>query len=188
MCIYCGTNKYRKIYEHHHGSIPKEENGRTYEIHHIDGNHSNNNPSNLTAVTLQDHYDIHYSQQDWGACYLMSVQRMNKTPEEISELSSRASKERISNGTSHFCGEDHPSKIRSRDGTHFFYHNKFLFSGKDNHRYDHTLYSFQYTSTKNIVTMTQREFIVTYNLKSSNVNHMISGRRKSVRGWKLYIG
>ena len=64
MCIYCGTNKYRKIYEHHHGLIPKEENGRTYEIHHIDGNHSNNNPSNLTAVTLQDHYDIHYSQQD----------------------------------------------------------------------------------------------------------------------------
>ena len=64
MCIYCGTNKYRKIYESHNGPIPKEDNGRSYEIHHIDGNHFNNDPSNLKAVSIQEHYDIHYSQGD----------------------------------------------------------------------------------------------------------------------------
>jgi hypothetical protein len=39
MCIYCTTNNYRKIYENHNGIIPKDSDGRTYEIHHIDGNH-----------------------------------------------------------------------------------------------------------------------------------------------------
>ena len=52
---------YRKIYEDHYGPIPKEENGRSYEIHHLDGNSNNNDPKNLIAVTLQEHYNIHYS-------------------------------------------------------------------------------------------------------------------------------
>lgn len=53
MCIYCKTDDYRKIYENHSGSIPKG-----YEIHHIDGNHSNNIPSNLMAVTAEEHYNL----------------------------------------------------------------------------------------------------------------------------------
>jgi hypothetical protein len=69
MCIYCGTNKYRKIYEHHHGPIPKDDQGRSFHIHHIDGDHNNNDPTNLKAVSVQEHYDIHYSQQDWLACW-----------------------------------------------------------------------------------------------------------------------
>jgi N-acetylglutamate synthase/N-acetylornithine aminotransferase len=68
MCIYCNTTNYRKIYENHHGPILKDEEGRTYEIHHIDGDHSNNDPVNLTALTLQEHYNIHYSQGDYYAC------------------------------------------------------------------------------------------------------------------------
>ena len=52
MCIYCGTNKYRKIYENHYGTIPKDENGRSYEIHHIDVNHSNNDLHNLKLVSI----------------------------------------------------------------------------------------------------------------------------------------
>jgi hypothetical protein len=35
-------NIYRKIYEQNYGHIPKDSAGRTYEIHHIDGNHKNN--------------------------------------------------------------------------------------------------------------------------------------------------
>ena len=122
MCIYCGTNKYRKIYEHHHDLIPKEENGRIYEIHHIDGNHSNNDPSNLISITLQEHYDIHYSQNDFGACYLMATQRMNKTPEELSDLSSKFAKQRIKNGNWHFSGDNHAgvraNSERIKNGTH----------------------------------------------------------------------
>ena len=62
MNIYSETN-YRKIYEQHYGPIPKDTDGRSYEIHHIDGNHNNNDINNLrvelaktartTAETMQ---------------------------------------------------------------------------------------------------------------------------------------
>ena len=66
MCIYSG-NDYRKIYESHHGTIPRDAAGRTSEIHHIDCNHENNAIENLQCVSIQQHYDIHYSQEEWGA-------------------------------------------------------------------------------------------------------------------------
>jgi len=90
---------YRKIYEKYNGPIPKEPNGRSYEIHHIDGNHQNNDPANLIAITLQEHYDLHYRQNDYAACYLMATQRMNKTPAEISQLASKLAKQRVESGT-----------------------------------------------------------------------------------------
>ena len=64
---------YRKIYEDNYGPIPKDQEGRSYEIHHIDGNHKNNDINNLIAVTMKDHYDIHYAQGDYGSCYLMAL-------------------------------------------------------------------------------------------------------------------
>ena len=62
MTIYTGKN-YRKIYKQYYGPIPKDEFGRRYDIHHIDGNHDNCDASNLKAVTIQEHYDIHYQQE-----------------------------------------------------------------------------------------------------------------------------
>lgn len=89
---------YRKIYKQHYGAIPVESNGRAFEIHHKDGDHDNNHPSNLIAVTLQEHYDIHYKQGDYNACVLMSF-RMNLSPEELSTIRSKAAYERVVNGT-----------------------------------------------------------------------------------------
>lgn len=102
---------YRKIYEQHHGPIPKEPNGRSYEIHHIDGDHTNNNPENLKAVTLQEHYDIHYAQGDYGACYYMASQRMDRTPEEISHIASLQQQARVANGTHHLLGGEIQRKL-----------------------------------------------------------------------------
>ena len=95
MCTYCTTTNYRKIYENHNGLIPKEVNGRTYEIHHIDGNHSNNSPSNLIAVTIQEHYEIHYNQHDWNACKMIKL-RMDFTIDEIRELGRKGSIGKVS--------------------------------------------------------------------------------------------
>ena len=92
---------YRKIYESFHGPIPKEPNGRTYDIHHLDGNHSNNDPTNLKAVTIKEHYDIHYSQSDWMACHKLGP-RMEMSPTEISRLASLAVQKRVSEGKHHF--------------------------------------------------------------------------------------
>ena len=102
MCIYCHTNNYRKIYENHVGPIPYR-----YDIHHLDGNHSNNNPTNLKAVTVQEHYDIHYSQGDYGACYYIAIQRLSTTPEELSFIASQIATQRVIDGT-------HPWKDREK--------------------------------------------------------------------------
>jgi hypothetical protein len=107
---------YRKIYETHYGPIPKESNGRTYQIHHIDGDHSNNSPDNLKAVTVEEHYNIHYAQGDWAACHFMTSQHINKTPEEISELQNKLVRE----GTHPLVGKNNPCHQRIKDGTHHF--------------------------------------------------------------------
>ena len=69
-------NKYRKIWESINGPIPKDQNGKSYEIHHIDGDRTNNHISNLRLVTMQEHYEIHYNQGDYGACQAIAM-RMN---------------------------------------------------------------------------------------------------------------
>jgi len=114
---------YRRLYEQHYGPIPKDENGRSFDVHHINGNHNDNRIENLIALSIQEHYDIHFAQGDWYACYLMS-RTMNFTSEEISNLAKKANQKRIENNTHNFLGENHPMKIRGRNGTHHF-------SGKD---------------------------------------------------------
>ena len=98
MCIYCGTKHYRKIYESHYGPIPKDEVGCNNDIHHKDGNHSNNDPANLKAVSIQEHYDIHYARGDWAACLRLSG-RMKLSSREVSDLASKSSLRRVANGT-----------------------------------------------------------------------------------------
>jgi hypothetical protein len=102
MSIYRSRIDYRRIYEQTIGEIPVDEDGRTYEIHHVDGNRENNSQKNLIAVSIKEHYDIHESQGDWAAC-IRILSRMNKTPDEISklasELSGKASRERVMAGT-----------------------------------------------------------------------------------------
>lgn len=116
---------HRKIWESANGPIPKDSLGRSYEIHHIDGNHSNNSLENLKLVTIEEHYNIHFQQKDYGACWCIS-QRMN-VPINVSkkiqsELSKKLAKERIDNGTHNFSSE-HSKKVQSeriKKGTHNF--------------------------------------------------------------------
>jgi HNH endonuclease len=126
MCIYCGTTKYRKIYESHFGPIPKEENGRTYEIHHIDGNRKNNNLSNLKCVSIQEHYDIHYAQKDWAACMKIGA-KMKISPDEFSKIASLnatiQNNKKVENGVHPFMTRkdgSNLSKDRIKNKTHNF--------------------------------------------------------------------
>lgn len=122
MCIYCGTKHYRKIYENHHGSIPRDEDGRSYDIHHIDGDHSNNDPSNLMSVSIQQHYDIHYAQEDWIACHRLGT-KMKLSPELLSLLSRLNAKHQIQIGTHPFMRRKDGTSIQTDKitaGTHHF--------------------------------------------------------------------
>jgi hypothetical protein len=91
----------RRIYIKNFGGVPKDEYGRSFDIHHKDGDHRNNDPSNLIAISIEEHYNIHYLNEDWNAARLIAI-RMSKSPDEISELSRKSAKEKIKNGTHHF--------------------------------------------------------------------------------------
>jgi hypothetical protein len=119
MCIYCNTTNYRKIYENHNGPIPLDESGRTYEVHHVDGDHSNNDPSNLLAVSIEEHLNIHLIQQDWAAAAAI-MNRLAQSPSERSEFMRSINIKRVEDGTHQFLGERNPSHKRVADGTHHF--------------------------------------------------------------------
>lgn len=96
-------NIYRKIWINQFGPIPKNDTGRSFDIHHIDGNKKHNNIDNLQCVSIQEHYDIHYEQHDWNACSAIA-RRMNITPEQRHELLVIFNKKQVEAGTHPFLG------------------------------------------------------------------------------------
>ena len=97
---------YRKIWQKHYGDIPVDENGKKYDIHHIDGNRSNNAIENLIAVSIKEHYDIHKNQGNWQACHVI-MKRLNLTVEEQLEINKKISE--IKKGRK--VSEEHKRKI-----------------------------------------------------------------------------
>ena len=107
---------YRKIWVDNHGPIPKDELGRSYHIHHRDGDRNNNELGNLQCVSLQEHYEIHLAQGDWEAATRLAV-LLGLTGEEISALYSAGNRKRIADGTHHFLGGEN-NRRRIANGTH----------------------------------------------------------------------
>jgi hypothetical protein len=103
---------YRKIYEEHYGEIPRDSQGRSYDIHHIDGDYTNNDISNLVALSIEDHYNLHKKQEDWGAVFALA-KRLNVSQQEKSEVARNSNLARARAGT-------HWSQIASKNGTHHF--------------------------------------------------------------------
>ena len=87
---------YRKIWEDHYQAclLPG------IEIHHIDGNRNNNSIDNLLAVTIEEHYNIHYLQEDWAACLLIS-ERINISYDRVCEVAKKQAAKRLANGWVH---------------------------------------------------------------------------------------
>ena len=76
---------YRKIWEQSFGPIPKDEQGRSYEIHHIDSDKNNNNISNLMCISIDEHYKIHLDQGDYFSARLIAS-RMNLSDNELLKI------------------------------------------------------------------------------------------------------
>lgn len=83
---------YRKIWESHYGKIPDG-----YEIHHIDGDRSNDAIKNLMCVSIEEHFRIHYSQGDYLACSIMA-DRMKLGREERLRVHKMAMQSRDQSG------------------------------------------------------------------------------------------
>lgn len=118
---------YRKLWEQHYGPIPVDSQGRTYEIHHIDGNRDNNNINNLICISIEEHYKIHLAQNDFAAAALIAL-RMEIDPFERNRLHSKYMKMLTENGKNPFSMREDGSSIgkevaqrRVLDGTHNFF-------------------------------------------------------------------
>lgn len=118
------SGNHRIIYQQHFGHIPLDHSGRTYDIHHWDGNHKNNDPSNLIAVPIGIHFMIHYIKGELGACHAIAL-RMKHSSKLISEIMKVENKRRVTNGTHHFLGSKNPQHKMVLEGIHPFLGNKF---------------------------------------------------------------
>jgi hypothetical protein len=182
MCIYCGTNKYRQIYKNHYGDIPIDSIGRKYDIHHIDGNHSNNDPNNLVAVTLQEHYDIHYKQGDFVSCSLIN-RKLHIPHDEYSKLCTLSNKKRVKDGDHNLLRRADGSSVSSdrvKNGTHHL-----LGKGPKHPKVDKNVYCFENKISKEQVWATQYEFVRKYDICQSNVSRLINRKLNSTHNWRI---
>lgn len=102
---------YRKIWEQYHNTKLDSN----LEIHHIDGNHSNNHPSNLLAVTIEEHLQIHLAQNDYGAAQAILI-RMERTDANIQAIRLAASKHQkslLQSGLHNFQNRENEIKRRA---------------------------------------------------------------------------
>jgi hypothetical protein len=88
---------YRRFWEKFHGPIPDG-----FEIHHIDGDRSNNDLSNLKLVSIEEHLEIHRSQGDIGAVQAILIRMNEYDSEEIARLASITQKKLIDEGVHNF--------------------------------------------------------------------------------------
>jgi len=176
---------YRKLYEQYYGPIPREDSGRKYEIHHKDGNSHNNNPENLIAISIQDHYDVHHKQGDWTACLRIAA-KMKWSTEQISEIAKLNHLHRLEKGTHPWQkradGSSHTKDRISKPG----YVNPFTGRNKGikNSKYDPTIHTFHNIETGVTVQMTQYEFVTTQDVDQGSASRLINGKYKTTRGWK----
>lgn len=103
---------YRQIWEQANGPIPVDEQGRSYEIHHIDGNRKNNNLSNLKCVTIEEHYNMHLCQKDYYAAWIIG-QRLNRNIKELDEIKKQMSLAKKGKPSS-FKGKKHSDKSKEK--------------------------------------------------------------------------
>ena len=105
---------YRRIWVSYHGKIPKDSEGRSFDIHHLDGDCSNNTINNLVAVSALEHYRIHRDKGEYGAA-AMIARRMKVIPEDLSETVKLQMKELVESGKHNFSVKGFVS-VRDKDG------------------------------------------------------------------------
>lgn len=109
------NHKHIRAWKKVHGPIPKDSNGRSFEIHHIDNDPTNNDITNLMCVSIDEHYEIHKLQGDWVGAFMIA-RRMEQTPEDIADIARRGTVERIEKGIHNFQDPNFPRSLDHNKG------------------------------------------------------------------------
>jgi len=80
----------RRIWRKHNGPIPVDERGVSFDIHHRDGDWHNNAPENLQALSVLEHYRVHFAQGDWAAAWYIS-KRLNLSTDDYEAIRAKIS-------------------------------------------------------------------------------------------------
>lgn len=120
--------EYKKIWISHNGPIPKDENGLSYEIHHINNDSTDNRIENLACLTIQEHFDIHYQQGNYKACQLIAGRMKNpslgrKMSDEFKKQQTEIQLRKVKDGTHHLLGGEIQRESNTKrvlNGTHNF--------------------------------------------------------------------
>lgn len=175
---------YRKICQEYYGYLDEEMKGM--DVHHIDGNHSNNLPENLMLISPQEHAAIHTHEfVAWAregsrlgnAAFKKRLAEKGQTPKELEYKNIRI--ERCKAGLHRTPHSEKSKKIISEK-------KKKHLENKSNHP--------MWGRTSYIVTSPDGEaFVVSEGwkdwckergLSASNMRSVALGERKHHKGWK----
>ena len=113
--------KYQELWIEHYGEIPREPNGKLYEIHHINGDHDDNRIENLMALTKSEHAKLHAAEKLADGTHIMlggEIQRRrvaNGTHNMLGgEIARELGRKRMADGTHHFLNSEHQKKASAR--------------------------------------------------------------------------
>jgi hypothetical protein len=113
------SSHYRKIYEQHHGKIPKG-----YHIHHKDGNRNNNSIENLVCLSPEEHFMVHKNNGDMLAIrgkFIQKASEAGKLGGSVkSEKKIKSSRKSMLKNRCAECGAEASVKSRRKNKTFFF--------------------------------------------------------------------
>ncbi len=173
---------YRKIYQEFHG-LSKEQ-MRGMDVHHVDGDRNNNDPSNLVLLTPEEHAAIHESEFVLWARFGQAkatesrLQREKTIGPTDSEIQHRKKMSELAKTGLHRIRHTEETKFVISENKKEFYKNK------ENHpRWGASKYL--------MISPTGEEFIIEAGIKQfcqdrgiHNLYSVISGKRTHCNGWK----
>lgn len=85
-------------------------------------------------------------------------------------------------------GDNNPAtkdEVKEKFSGENHYMKKETYTPDKNPRYDTTVYKFENINTGEVVSMTQYELRIKYNLEAGNLSRVIKGKQSLIHGWRL---
>ena len=171
---------HRKIWERYHG-VKRRFN---WDVHHIDGDHSNNDIRNLTLISKRGHAKRHIEMgQPWAANLISKGTGADISGEnhpfygKIGPRSGSTNTEEHNDKISDYM----KSHIRSKEHCVNISKSK---SGHNNPQHDLSVYQFNHEAHGDRL-CTRYELIKEFGLNPSGVSLILNGKRPRTHGWSM---